>query len=51
MKMLYRCPHLQRFRLCPAMHDGIVGIPFERQLRILTPHPDWRQLEFPVNDN
>src|ERR1700689_756365 len=35
----YRCPHLPRLPLCPAMHDRIVGIPFERQLWILAPHP------------
>src|SRR5450759_5361722 len=35
----YRCSHLLRFHLCPAMHDRIVGIPFERQMRILAPHP------------
>src|ERR1035437_1836256 len=35
----YRCPHLLRLRFCPAMHDRIVGIPFEWQIRILAPHP------------
>src|ERR1019366_5619618 len=35
----YRCPHLPRLRFRPAMHDRIVGIPFERQLRILVRHP------------
>src|ERR1022692_213083 len=35
----YRCPHLLRFPLCPTMHDRVVGISFERQLRILVPHP------------
>src|ERR1017187_2880889 len=35
----YRCPHLQRFHLCPAMHDRIVRIPFERQWRKSAPHP------------
>src|ERR1035437_6140536 len=35
----YRCSHLLRLRFRPAMHDRIVGIPFERQLRILPPHP------------
>src|SRR5487761_122995 len=35
----YRCSHLPRLHLCPAMHDRIVGIPFERPLRILVPHP------------
>src|SRR6266496_3112702 len=24
-----RCSHLQRLRFCPAMHDPIVGVPFE----------------------
>src|ERR1019366_5284296 len=28
-----RCPHC----LCPAMRNRIIGVPFERQMRILTP--------------
>ena len=28
-----------RLRFRPAMHDRIAGLPFERQLRILSPHP------------
>src|ERR1035438_4115523 len=34
-----RCPHLLRLCLCPAMRNRIIGVPFERQMRILTPHP------------
>src|SRR5664279_6484077 len=35
----YRCSHLLRLRFCPAMHDGIVSVPFESHMRILAPHP------------
>src|ERR1022692_485269 len=34
-----RCSHLLRLRFRPAMHDRLVGIPFERQWRIPSPHP------------
>jgi len=35
----YGRPNLLRFPLCLAMHDGIVGVPLKRHLRILLRHP------------
>src|SRR5664280_3228424 len=35
----YRSPNSLGFRLRPAMHDGIVGVPLKRHLRILLRHP------------
>src|SRR5437868_7766698 len=34
-----RLPNLLGLHLFPAMHDGIIGIPFERRLRIMLRHP------------
>src|ERR1700687_2220052 len=35
----YGSPNSLGFRLRPAMHDGIVGVPLKRHLRILLRHP------------
>src|ERR1035441_6903113 len=35
----YGGPNSLSFRLCPAMHDGIIGVPLKRHLRILLRHP------------
>jgi len=35
----YGYPNLLSLTSVPAMHDGIVGISFERQMRILPRHP------------
>src|ERR1700682_2279739 len=35
----YSSPNLLGFRLCPAMHDGIIGLPLKRHLRIPLRHP------------
>src|ERR1051325_12161558 len=35
----YRCPNLLGFKIRPAMHDGIIGETFKRQLRIPFRHP------------
>src|ERR1035437_9071456 len=35
----YSSPNSLGFRLRPAMHDGIVGVPLKRHLRILLRHP------------
>ncbi len=32
-------PYLLGLRLCPTMHDCIIGIPFKLQVRIGFPHP------------
>src|SRR5437764_1360014 len=34
-----RIPNLLGLHLVPTMHDGIIGIPFERRLRIMLRHP------------
>src|SRR6059058_3919359 len=34
-----RIPNLLGLHLFPTMHDGIIGIPFERRLRIMLRHP------------
>src|ERR1700731_4404316 len=35
----YGGPNLLGLRLFPAMYDGIIGIPFERHLRMCLRHP------------
>src|SRR5262249_34218302 len=35
----YGIPNFLSLAFGPAMHDGIIGIPLERQLRILPRHP------------
>src|SRR6266404_3081176 len=35
----YGSPKSLSFRLRPAMHDGIIGVPLKRYLRILLRHP------------
>jgi hypothetical protein len=34
-----RCPNFLGLAFRSAMHDGIIGIPLERQMRILPRHP------------
>jgi hypothetical protein len=34
-----RRPNFLGFRLCPAMHDRIIGITLERQIWVMFPHP------------
>jgi hypothetical protein len=37
--LLYGFPNLLSLTSGPAMHDGIIGVPLERQMRILSRHP------------
>src|SRR5215469_166371 len=40
----YGTPNLLSLRLFPAMHDGIIGIPFERYLWILLRYPSVKSI-------